>query len=71
MTEQLTPQGYSQTKEKLAWMEARLLALRGRTDLPPSHKAMAVESYEKMIRQFRKEIKLYEAKQATSSPKKV
>ena len=66
MTPQLTDKGYLRTKEKLAWVETRLAALRDRTDLIESHKAMAMPSYEDMIRQFRKELKLYEATQASS-----
>ncbi len=61
MTIPLTPAGYAQTKEKLAQMETRLAALRVRTDLNPTHRAEVERSYEDMIRQYRRELKLYEA----------
>jgi hypothetical protein len=61
MTPSLTPEGYVQTKEKLAQLKARLAALRQRTDLDPTHRAEVERSYEEMIRQYLREIKLYEA----------
>jgi heme oxygenase len=61
MTPSLTREGYLQTKEKLALMEKRLEALLTRTDLHPTHKAEAERSYRDMMRQYLREIKLYEA----------
>ncbi|HXG09657.1 MAG TPA: hypothetical protein VNK04_07700 [Gemmataceae bacterium] len=68
MTPRLTPEGYAQTKIKLANMEARLAALRARHDLNPVHKEEVERSYLDMIRQYRREIKLYEATQANGGP---
>jgi hypothetical protein len=64
MTPRLTHEGYLQTLEKLAQMEARLVALRERTDVHPSHRTAVERSYEDMMRQYRREIKLYEAANA-------
>jgi hypothetical protein len=61
MTYQLTHAGYEQTKEKLANLEQRLLRLENRSDLSDPHKTDARRSYEQMIAQYRREIKLYEA----------
>ena len=61
MTPILTPEGYAQTKMKLANMEARLAALRSRGQLDSIHKQEVERSYLDMIRQYRREIKLYEA----------
>jgi hypothetical protein len=61
MTEMLTPAGYEQTKEKLAELEKRLARLASRTDLSLQHQSEARRSYEQMIGQYRREIKLYEA----------
>jgi hypothetical protein len=63
MTPRLTPKGYELTKMKLANMEARLAALGERTDINPIHKAEVERSYIDMIRQYCREIKLYEAAQ--------
>jgi hypothetical protein len=67
MSSLLTEAGYRQTKEKLAGMEARLEALLQRTDLAPEHWEDARRSYLDMIRQYRREIKLYEAAHAIPS----
>ena len=61
MTPLLTPEGYEATKRKLADMEKRLQALRARTDLNPIHHAEAERSYLDMMRQYLRDIKLYEA----------
>jgi hypothetical protein len=61
MTSILTPTGYEQTKEKLASLEDRLAGLTRRTDLSPEHQSDARRSYEQMIGQYRREVKLYEA----------
>ena len=56
----LTPAGYVQTKENLARMEARLAALLLRTDLDPRHREDAKRSYENMMCQYLRDIKLFE-----------
>ena len=62
MTAELDETGYLQTRAKLAAMELRLKALEERTDLPPAHWSEARRSYLEMMRQYAREIKLYEAK---------
>ena len=62
MTPLLTLAGYVQTKAKLRDLEKRLAELEDRTDLKPSHLEEVRRSYERMIRQYRREINLYEAK---------
>jgi hypothetical protein len=62
MTENLTPEGYEQTKEKLAALESRLAEIEKRTDLNPEHFASVQRSYKMMMREYLREIKLYEAK---------
>jgi hypothetical protein len=64
MTELLTPEGYEQTKEKLRDLETRLAAIEKRSDLEPAHLASVRRSYKMMMREFLKDIKLYEAKHA-------
>jgi hypothetical protein len=66
MTPLLTPEGYAQTKAKLADLEKRLAALETRTDLKPLHLAEVRRSYQNMIRRYLREIKLFEA--TTSGP---
>ncbi len=61
MTTQLTPEGYAQTLEKLENLEKRLAELENRTDLSSQHLADTRRSYDQMIRQYRREVKLYEA----------
>jgi hypothetical protein len=61
MTEPLSHARYLSTKKKLANMEARLAALRVRTDLHPTHRAEVERSYLDMMRQYRRELILYEA----------
>ena len=58
MTQILTPHGYAQTKAKLAELERRLAELEGRTDLNSVHQAEVRHSYNTMIGQYRREIKL-------------
>ena len=67
MTARLTPTGYSQTLEKLRDLEQRLADLDRRPDLSEPHREDARRSYERMIRQYRGEIKLYEATLAEQS----
>jgi exonuclease VII small subunit len=61
MTETLTPTGYTQTKTKLAKLVQRLESLGGRTDIGQQHLEEARRSYQQMIAQYRRDIKLYEA----------
>ena len=61
MIEHLTAAGYEQTKAKLAALERRLNELSRRADLSPLHKAETQRSYEQMISQYVRELKLYEA----------
>jgi hypothetical protein len=61
MTELLTEKGYQLTKQKLANMKARLAALLSRGDLHPLHRAAVEKSYRDMLRQYLRDIKLYEA----------
>jgi len=67
MTEPLTHAGYLSTKSKLANMEARLAALRKRTDLDPAHRAAVERSYLDMMRQYLRDVLLYEATHPTSA----
>ena len=69
MTELLTLDGYEQTKEKLLALEERLARLASRTDVETSHREEAKRSYDSMIAQYRRELKLYEAShpEATTS----
>jgi hypothetical protein len=62
MTYDLDEAGYLQTRAKFAAMEQRLRALEQRTDLPAAHWSEARRSYLDMMRQYAREIKLYEAK---------
>jgi len=62
MTHELNEVGYHQTRAKLAGMERRLKALEGRTDLTPEHRDATRRSYLEMMKQYSREIKLYEAK---------
>jgi hypothetical protein len=63
MIEQLTAEGYEQTKEKLLDLKQRLEIIEGRTDLNPEHLASVRNSYRNMMREYLQEIKLYETKQ--------
>jgi hypothetical protein len=62
MTELLTPEGYEQTREKLRELEARLQAIEQRTDLSDDHRESVRRSYKMMMRDYLREIRLYEAK---------
>ena len=61
MSEVLTAEGYDQTKAKLGDLQTRLAEIEKRTDLSPDHMASVRRSYKMMMRQYLKEIKLYEA----------
>lgn len=63
MIEQLTAEGYEQTKEKLLDLQHRLEAIERRTDLNSEHLASVCSSYRNMMREYLQEIKLYETKQ--------
>jgi hypothetical protein len=69
MSELLTPEGYAATREKYANMEKRLAALAKRTDLQPEHAAAVRRSYLDMMRQYLRDIKLYEAAMARQGKK--
>ena len=60
MTERLSPQGYEQTKAKLANLEGRLAEIERRDDLSSEHREQVRRSYRQMMQQYRREIKLYE-----------
>lgn len=61
MTPLLTSAGYAQTQKKLAQIEKRLAALEGRASGKPKHFDEVRRSYARMISQYRRKIKLYEA----------
>jgi hypothetical protein len=61
MTEPLTEEGYQLTKQKLANIKARLAALLAGDDLHPLHRAAVEKSYRDMMRQYLRDITLYEA----------
>jgi hypothetical protein len=66
MTPELDEAGYLQTKSKLADLLDRRSRIAARTDLGPAHRGEVVRSYDRMIRQYRREIKLYEANHAAA-----
>jgi hypothetical protein len=61
MRERLTPEGYEQTKEKLAGLQQRLTEFEERKDLSPLVLAQAKNSCRRMIRKYLEDMKLYEA----------
>ena len=61
MTSDLNDAGDVQTKAKLADLIERRSQISARTDLNPTHRAEVLRSYDRMARQYRREIKLYEA----------
>ena len=67
MNPELTETGYIQTKAKLADLFDRRSRLTVREDLAPAYHAEVLRSYDRMIRQYRREIKLYEATHAPAS----
>jgi hypothetical protein len=67
MSEALNETGYRQTKAKLAGLQRRLDAIIARQDMPESHKAAVVQSYQTMAAQYRREIKLFEARHPAST----
>ncbi len=66
MTPMLTDNGYAQTKVKLANLKRRLAALESRK-VQPRHFSEVRRSYLRMIQQYTREIKLYEAAHAPNS----
>jgi hypothetical protein len=52
------------TKTKIADLLDRRSRIAARTDKSPAHREEVVRSYDRMIRQYRREIKLYEATHA-------
>ena len=67
MIEMLTAEGYEQTKEKLSDLVERLAKIEKRTDLHAEHLESIRRSYKMMMREFLRDIKLYEAKQANQN----
>jgi hypothetical protein len=61
MTPELTEAGYIQSKAKLPSLIERRSRVSARTDLSRTHLAEVLRSYDRMIRQYRREIKLQEA----------
>ncbi len=70
MIPRLSPGGYAQTQAKLENLERRLAKLVSRNDLRGIHLAEVRRSYSRMIRQYRRELKLYEAERGQESEKK-
>jgi hypothetical protein len=68
VSELLTAEGYEQTKEKLRDLETRLEEIENRTDLEAEHLASVRRSYKMMMREYLREMKLYEARQAKQQP---
>ena len=61
VTELLNFNEYEQTRIKLARLEQRLAELEHRTDLPADRMAESRQSYHRMMQQYLRELKLYEA----------
>ena len=68
MSEILTIEGCEQTREKLRDLEKRLAELDKRTDLNPEHRESVRRSYKTMMREFLRDIRLFEAKQVKQDP---
>jgi hypothetical protein len=68
MTKILTAEGYEQTREKLLDLETRLEQMEKRSDVDPEHLASVRRSYKMMMREFLRDIKLYEARQGKQNP---
>ena len=64
MRELLTDEGYEQTKDKLRDLATRLEKIEKRTDLDAGHLASVRGSYKMMMREYLRDIKLFEARQA-------
>jgi hypothetical protein len=61
MTELQNADEYEHTRAKLARLEQRLAELERRADLPPDRMAEVRQSYHRMMQQYLRELKLYEA----------
>jgi hypothetical protein len=70
MTTHLTEAGYEQTKQKLSGLEERLAEIERRTDIHADRLAAVRRSYLQMMRQYRREIKLYEKAQEIAARSK-
>ena len=68
MSEILTTEAYEQAKTKLRDLETRLAALNQRVNLKPAHQASVRRSYTMMMREFLRNIKLYEANHGKQNP---
>jgi len=66
MNPELTEAGYIQTKAKLADLMERRSRIADRVDLSPTHRSEVLRSHDRMIGQYRREIKLYEATRASA-----
>ena len=64
MIEQLTAEGYEQTKEKLRDLELRLADVERRTDFPLERIESVCRSYRMVMREMKREVVLYETKEA-------
>ena len=67
MNEELTAEGYEQTRKKLRNLQQRLDEIEARADLTPARRATVARSYHAMMRQYLREIKLYESRHSISS----
>ena len=67
MTPELIDAGYIQTKRKLANLLERRSLIAARTDLGETHRAEVFRSYDRMVKQYRREIKLYETTHETAA----
>jgi hypothetical protein len=67
MTFPLTDAGFLQTRVKLSDLIKRRSQVFDRADLSSTHRVEVLRSYDRMIRQYRREIKLYEAEHAPSA----
>jgi BMFP domain-containing protein YqiC len=67
MNEELTAEGYEQTQEKLRKLQQRLAEIEARTDLAPARRATVARSYHAIMRQYLREIKLYESRHSIST----
>jgi hypothetical protein len=61
MVARLSPQGYEQTKAKLANLESRLADIERREDLSAAHREQVCRSYREMMQQYRREIEVCQA----------
>jgi len=62
MSTPVTEKGYQGAMRKLAGLQARLADLRKRTDLHPNHRLDVELSYIDQMRQYLRDIQLYETR---------